>query len=284
MSTDSIGRIRQAAEAEGYELAHAQESWGETAFGLAILVKMSERKLDRDKDSNVFYRVADEIRDALGTVSAHLDPEGPAQREQCRAQIEGIYRSAGVEAIYMEPLPNGYCPDPCCLNKPWFRVTSRIGHVVIGWRKSVISIDWNDSTVKESGEDLFPAEDVTRWGTGVHAWGVAKATEYIRRLHGPLHGPQVAVTTDREIARARVEAVVRDCVCAYLEINPESVLPETRFVDDLKCDELAAVEIAMDVEVRLSIEIHDYDVLQLATFKDAVEYATDCVLRQRGAR
>lgn len=126
---------------------------------------------------------SDEIKDALDTVTAQIDPDGPAQRESYRAEIEKIYKAAGVEAIYMEPLPNGYCHKPCCLNKPWFRVTSKIGHVVIGWRKRVISIDWKDSTVKESGEQIS-ADNVTRWETGIHAWSVETAVEYIKRLHG----------------------------------------------------------------------------------------------------
>lgn len=100
-----------------------------------------------------------------------------------RAEIARIYEVAGVTTIYVEELPNGYCPNPCCLNRPWFRVTSAIGHVVIGWRKRVISIDWKDSLVKKSGEELFPDENVTRSETGIHAWSVQKATEYVRRLH-----------------------------------------------------------------------------------------------------
>ncbi len=172
--------IRQAAESEGYEVAHSQESYGEHSFALLILVKMSNRKLcDKDR----LYRVGDQIKRDLDTVSAEMDPEGPAKRERERVGICGIYQSAGVDAIYMEPLANGYCSEPCCLNLPWFRVTSKIGHVVIGWRKRVLSIDWKDSLVKASGNELFPEENVTRWETGIHAWSTEDAAKYIRRLH-----------------------------------------------------------------------------------------------------
>lgn len=47
-------------------------------------------------------------------------------------------------------------------------------------------IDWKDSAVKETGEQIFPGEDVTRWKTGIHAWSAEKAAEYVRRLHQPL--------------------------------------------------------------------------------------------------
>lgn len=166
---------------EGYELAYfAESSSGSHSRGLAILVKMSDRKIC-DKDD--FYKAAEMIRTGLDTVSAELDPNGPEERERYRAEIVEIYKVAGIEAIYMEQLPNGYCSRPCCLNRPWFRVTSRIGHVVIGWRRRVISIDWKDSMVKATGEELFPVELVTRFETGIHAWDALKAAEYIARLH-----------------------------------------------------------------------------------------------------
>ncbi len=179
---DIANKIRKAVEDEGYEIAHSVESYGERVLGVVILVKMSERKLC-DEDGNALYRAAVGIRKDLDTVSAKLDPEGPAKRERYRAEIEKIYRDAGVEAIYMEAKPNGYCSLPCCLNTPWFEVTSRIGRVELGWRKSVMSIDWKNSNVKKTGEELFPDEITTKWESGIHARGAGKAAEYIRTLH-----------------------------------------------------------------------------------------------------
>ena len=176
-------KIERVAAEEGYALAHGQESFGDHLFGLLIFVKMSNRALDRDRDWLTFNKAADAIKDGLDTVSAALDPKGAEMREARMKEIKAIYENAGIPAIYMEPLPNGYCSKPCCLNKPWAQVTSSIGRVVIRRRKSVISIDWKDSRVKRTGNELFPNENVTRWDTGIHAWGPAKATEYIRRLH-----------------------------------------------------------------------------------------------------
>lgn len=182
-------RIKAVAEMDGYELAHGQESTGDRkSFGLLIFVKMSDRKVDRDRDSAVLYKAADEIKNALETVSAQIDPEGPAERERHRAEVADIYQQAGVEAIYMEPLPNGYCSRPCCLNKPWFRVTSRIGRVTVGRRKHVIEIDWSDSAVKGTGEALFPEEKTTRLAAGIHAWNIENAARYVRRLHESIGG------------------------------------------------------------------------------------------------
>lgn len=181
--SDVFDKFKKMASEEGYELAHGQEGYGEHFFGLMILVKMSNRKVC-DKDSPLIYRAADTIRAGLERVTASLDPEGPAKRERYRLEFANIYKAAGVEAIYMEMLPNGYSSDPSFLNVPWFRVTSKIGHVVIGWRKRVIEINWKDTIMKVwDAEKLFPDENVTRVENTVHAWGSEKASEYIRRLH-----------------------------------------------------------------------------------------------------
>lgn len=187
MSTPEKKAFLEAAAAAGYEHAYGEETLGEHFNAFHIFVKLSNRKLS-DKDD--FYEAADIIKKKIGTVTAELDPEGPAKREGYRKQIEDIFRRAGVDAIYMEPLPNGYCSNPCCLNKPWFRVTSEMGHIVIGWRKRVISINWKDTLIKQSGEELFPNEQVTRGktydedsGRYMHAWGADAAFMYIKRLH-----------------------------------------------------------------------------------------------------
>jgi hypothetical protein len=85
--------------------------------------------------------------------------------------------------VYVKEIPNGYCNQWCCRDAPWFIVTTGIGPITVGWRKRVISIDWSASDVKQSAEQLFPEEDVTKSGYLIHAWGVEKAKEYVRRLH-----------------------------------------------------------------------------------------------------
>ena len=78
------------------------------------------------------------------------------------------------------------------------RVTSKLGHIKVGWRRSVINIDWKDSALKvenkhryseshpklrlPTGEELFPNESVTKFETGIHAWGYEKLTEYLKVL------------------------------------------------------------------------------------------------------
>lgn len=175
--------IRDAAEKQGYHMIHGEETWGERTTGLIVLTKLG-RPLDRERDGKHVYAAVEALKRGFATVAAEIDPDGPGKVEAELRGYRGIYSDAGVEAIYVEAVPNGYCKDPCCLNRPWARITSRIGHVLIGCRKRVISIDWKDTVLAgKTGLELFPGEDTTRGATFIHAWGAAKASEYILRLH-----------------------------------------------------------------------------------------------------
>ena len=69
-----------------------------------------------------------------------------------------------------------------------------------------------------------------------------------------------------------VESKVKEIICAQLEVSPEKVRPEASFIDDLKADSLAVVELVLALEDAFSIEIPDEDTEQIKTVKDAIEY------------
>lgn len=81
--------------------------------------------------------------------------------------------------IYVKEIENGYSKNDI---EPWYIVTTSKGPIEIGWRKSVISINWRDSDIKERAEQLFTSEDVTKYDQLIHAWGYEKAKEYITKL------------------------------------------------------------------------------------------------------
>lgn len=81
--------------------------------------------------------------------------------------------------FYVKEIPNGYSPGSI---NPWFIVTTEKGPIEIGWRKHVISIDWQHSDIRDKADILFSAEDTTKDYKSIHAWGYAKAKEYITKL------------------------------------------------------------------------------------------------------
>ena len=69
-----------------------------------------------------------------------------------------------------------------------------------------------------------------------------------------------------------IDAKVKEIICAQLEVSPDKVVPAASFVDDLKADSLAVVELVLALEEAFSIEIPDEDTEQIKTVKDAIEY------------
>jgi acyl carrier protein len=69
-----------------------------------------------------------------------------------------------------------------------------------------------------------------------------------------------------------IESKVKDIICSQLEVSPEKVRPEASFVDDLKADSLAVVELVLALEEAFGIEIPDEDTEQIKTVKDAIDY------------
>jgi len=68
-----------------------------------------------------------------------------------------------------------------------------------------------------------------------------------------------------------IETKVREIICAQLEVTPEKVRLEASFIDDLKADSLAVVELVLAREEAFSIEIPDEDTEQIKTVGDFTE-------------
>jgi hypothetical protein len=117
-------------------------------------------------------------------------------------EFRGLLEKAGLGRALFTAIPNEYWRDD---GEPWFLARMPFGTLKIGWRKRVISIDWAEVLADRmkrierldvrtryelrqklheafDGKKLFPNEDVTRWETGIHAWGADKAVEYLKVL------------------------------------------------------------------------------------------------------
>lgn len=66
---------------------------------------------------------------------------------------------------------------------PWYQVTTRLGHFVIGCRQNFIVVNWEKTTIQDQADDVFPNENTTKVGRMIHALGCEKAKEYLSKLH-----------------------------------------------------------------------------------------------------
>jgi hypothetical protein len=163
----------------GWKLASRHEEHGEDGHGVAIYVKVPRDTVPAD--NNVLRKAADEILSALHVETLRLNPEACAEAAKEKAAILDCFRDRN----YVEPIPNGYCNQWCCHFKPWYIVTTRLGRIKIGWRKSVLHLEWTDSVIGKTADRLFPNEEVypgcavTKYDKVIHCHGYEKAKQYI---------------------------------------------------------------------------------------------------------
>ncbi|MDX1810044.1 MAG: acyl carrier protein [Sulfurospirillaceae bacterium] len=65
---------------------------------------------------------------------------------------------------------------------------------------------------------------------------------------------------------------VKEVVVEQLNVNPDEVKEESKFVEDLGADSLDVVELVMALEEKFDIEIPDTDAEKIVTVSDAVKY------------
>lgn len=117
----------------------------------------------------------------------HRECQRLAVIERETEEIGDIVRRAEIPFTAMHMIPNEYYQDPEFFG-PWFMVETPFGRIKLGWRKRVINIDWSHTKL-QVGPEVFASESVTKWSTGIHAWGADKAVEYLRKIWDAL-GPK----------------------------------------------------------------------------------------------
>jgi acyl carrier protein len=65
---------------------------------------------------------------------------------------------------------------------------------------------------------------------------------------------------------------VKDLIAESLGVNPNEVIADASFIDDLGADSLDIVELVMAIEKEFGIEIPDEDAEKISTVQDAVDY------------
>jgi len=65
---------------------------------------------------------------------------------------------------------------------------------------------------------------------------------------------------------------VKEVVIEQLDVNPDEVKEDSKFVEDLGADSLDVVELVMALEEKFDIEIPDSDAEGIVTVADAIKY------------
>jgi len=65
---------------------------------------------------------------------------------------------------------------------------------------------------------------------------------------------------------------VKEVVVEQLNVSPDEVKEDSKFVEDLGADSLDVVELVMALEEKFDIEIPDEDAEKIATVADAIKF------------
>lgn len=150
-----------------------QGSGNRTRLNMKVLVDVQRQFTETDKRN--IRDCADKLVELLNKESYAIHPETKKDGIEERNGIVGLFEGS---EIFVKEIPNEYHPN----GHPWLMVTTKIGHIKIGWRKSVINIDWSETIVNEKAETLFVNEDVTKDKKSIHAHGYTKAKQYLNVL------------------------------------------------------------------------------------------------------
>ena len=149
------------------------------AFDIEITVAASKLPdLTQRPIRDATYDAVKLIRSAVMAAVVQDNPNAMEQKRVERLELLALFNAP----IFVEEIPNGYCPDWCCRHLPWFIVTTQIGRFKIGWRKRVILIDWSETIGTKTSDELFKAEDVTKDTHMIHAWNLENAKRYVESI------------------------------------------------------------------------------------------------------
>ena len=63
-----------------------------------------------------------------------------------------------------------------------------------------------------------------------------------------------------------------EIICNYVEVEPEKITPDSRFMEDLGFTSFDFMSMLGEVEDTFDIEVEDSEVVKLRTVGEAVEY------------
>ena len=110
---------------------------------------------------------------------AHKECVALQRHQQDWTQLNRIRTAAGLGMVEAYPIPSQYSDNRVYCG-PWMVLKTQHGQIRMGWRKRVISIQWDDTN--EAITAPFEQEDVTKDAHLIHAWGEEKAIAYLTAL------------------------------------------------------------------------------------------------------
>ncbi len=73
---------------------------------------------------------------------------------------------------------------------------------------------------------------------------------------------------------------LKELICNYVEVDPQSIILDSKFVDDLGFNSFDFVTLLGEIEEKYAIHVDEADIIGLSTVGQAIEY----IEKLRGAK
>ncbi len=65
---------------------------------------------------------------------------------------------------------------------------------------------------------------------------------------------------------------LKELICNYVEVEPDKITPDSKFVDDLGFNSFDFMSFLGEVEEKYDVHVNEEEITDLATVGDAVDY------------
>lgn len=65
---------------------------------------------------------------------------------------------------------------------------------------------------------------------------------------------------------------LKELICNYVEADPETITPDSKFVDDLGFNSFDFMSLLGEVEEKYNVHVNEEEIIELATVGDAIDY------------
>lgn len=64
----------------------------------------------------------------------------------------------------------------------------------------------------------------------------------------------------------------KELICNYVEVEPENITPESRFIEDLNFTSYDFMSFLGDLEAELDVTVDEQEILNIRTVGEAIDY------------
>lgn len=162
---------------------YMQHGYADVEYGIRILVQWPGHLGGHTRWE--CQTAAEKILNAMRMDENTTSEKGKQEKTENLASLMALFEGFAHVIGSFQEIPNGYSrpDDAWYVNRPWYKVHTLYGTLIVGWRKRVINLDWSGMLTVPSGKKLFPEEKETTVGKDyIHIWTKEQGQKFVAKI------------------------------------------------------------------------------------------------------